>query len=86
MNISDPNVLLWSLKSADEGIEEGSIARFWNISNTPAKPLIRFNKEVKSVWQTSHIETNEKRIHGNKNGLQLDFKPQQINTYRILLK
>jgi alpha-mannosidase len=86
MNISNPNVLLWSLKPAEEGIEKGVIARFWNISNAPAKPLIKFNNVVKSVWQTSHIETNEKRIQSNKTGLQPDFKHQQINTYRILLK
>ncbi len=86
MKLSDPNVLLWSLKPSEEGIEQGVIARFWNISNTPAQPVITFDKPIKSAWQTSHIETNEKSITPNRNELQLNFETQQINTYRVLLK
>ena len=32
LSVSDPNVLLWSLKPAEEGIGEGVIARFWNLT------------------------------------------------------
>ena len=38
LSISDPNVLLWSLKPAEEGIGEGVIARVWNLTGTP-KPF-----------------------------------------------
>jgi len=86
IKLSDPNVLLWSVKPAEEGIEQGVITRFWNINNAPARPIITFNRMIKSAWQTSHIETNEKTITPDKNRLQVNFQPQQINTYRILLK
>ncbi|MEP6595537.1 MAG: glycosyl hydrolase-related protein [Ginsengibacter sp.] len=86
IKLSNPNVLLWSLKPSEEGIEKGIIARFWNINNEPAQPFIIFNKMIERAWQTSHIETNEKNITPDKNRLQLNFGPQQINTYRILLK
>ena len=86
IKLNDPNVLLWSLKPAEEGIEQGVIARFWNINNATAHPLITFNKMIKSAWQTSHIETNERNITPNKNRLQVNFEPQQINTYRVFLK
>ena len=33
LTINDPNVLLWSLKPADDGDAKGLIARVWNFSN-----------------------------------------------------
>jgi len=86
MKLSVPNVLLWSLKPSEEGIDQGVIARFWNINNTKAQLVVTFNKMIKSAWQTSHIETNEKTITHIRNELQLNFEAQQINTYRVLLK
>ena len=86
MKLSVPNVLLWSLKPSEEGIDQGVIARFWNINNTKAQLVVTFNKMIKSAWQTSHIETNEKTITHIRNELQVNFEAQQINTYRVLLK
>jgi alpha-mannosidase len=86
IKLNDPGVLLWALKPAEEGIEHGVIARFWNINNIPAQPIIAFNKMIKSAWQTSHIETNDKSIPFSKNILQVNFESQQINTYRVFLK
>ncbi|MBC7925946.1 MAG: hypothetical protein H7039_09855, partial [Bryobacteraceae bacterium] len=37
LTVKDPNVLLWALKSHDDGIEQGLIARFWNVSNAAAR-------------------------------------------------
>jgi alpha-mannosidase len=85
IKLSDPNVLLWSLKPAEEGIEQGVIVRLWNINNASEQPIIQFDKVINGAWQTSHIETNEEDITPSKNKLQVKFEPQQINTYRVLL-
>lgn len=85
LKLTDGNVLLWSLKPSEEGVEQGVIIRLWNINNEAAQPFITFNKMIESAWQTSHIETNEKNIPPRNNKLQINFQPQQINTYRVLL-
>ena len=35
LSISDPDVLLWAFKPAEEGIADGLIARVWNVTNQP---------------------------------------------------
>ena len=84
LTVSDPNVLLWSVKPSEEGIESGIIARFWNFKNEPVSPLIKLNTPVKRVWQTSHIETNQKELKPANDNISVSFNKNQINTYRFL--
>ena len=42
IRVSDPGVLLWSLKPAEEGIDHGVIARVWNVADSPAKANMIF--------------------------------------------
>jgi alpha-mannosidase len=59
LNISDPNVLLWALKPAEEGINEGVVARVWNVSSLPREFTLSFvDSSVNSVKNTTHIETD----------------------------
>lgn len=80
----NPDVLLWSIKPSEEGIENGIITRFWNFSEKGVAPKIQFNTLLKSAFQTSHIETNEKEIEVAKNTIKFDFKPFQMATFRQL--
>jgi alpha-mannosidase len=85
LNVNDQNVLLWSIKPSEEGIENGIITRFWNFNNKEITPKIQFNATLKSAFQTSHIETNEKEIEVAKNTIQFKFQPFQMATFRQLL-
>lgn len=85
LNTNNPNVLLWSIKPAEEGIEDGIITRFWNFSNKKAAPVIQFNTFFKSAFQTSHIETNLKEIKVVNNTINFEFKPFQMATFRALV-
>jgi alpha-mannosidase len=86
LSVDKPNVLLWSVKPSEEGIQNGTITRFWNVGNQPVKASVLFNKNIKAAWQTSHIETNIKKLTPNSMSLQLPFRGQQMNTYRWLFK
>lgn len=85
LSVSDPNVLLWSVKPSEEGIQNGLITRFWNMSGVAARPVLKFSRPINKAWKTSHIETNEKAMHPAQKSLQLGFKAYQINSYRTIL-
>ena len=82
LSINDPSLFLWSLKPAEEGT--GLITRFWNMSNKPISPTIKFNTPLSKVWQTSHIETDEQQLIPIKNTLKIDVRQHQIKTYRLV--
>ena len=86
LNTTDPNLLLWSLKAGEDGIDQGLIARFWNLKNAAAKPTIRLIAPILKAWQTSHLETNEQGLTPTNGSLTLPFAPNQINTYRLQLQ
>lgn len=85
LNTGDPSVLLWSLKLAEEGINDGLITRFWNMANKSAAPALTITKPIQRAWQTTHIETNERVLTPAGKQLRLRFAPNQLNTYRLQL-
>ena len=58
LTVSDPNVLLWSLKPAEEGIGEGVIARLWNLTASPKSFSISLNEPIARAKSVTHIETD----------------------------
>lgn len=84
LSVSDPKVLLWSIKPSEEGIENGIITRFWNMGSSKSNPEIKLSQNIGSAWQTTHIETNEKQLTPVNGTLSVSFNPYQINTFRLL--
>jgi len=57
--ISDPNVLLWAFKPAEEGIGHGLIARVWNLSDIARRVRIeRPQAPMVLARRTTHLETD----------------------------
>ncbi len=84
VNISNPNVLLWSLKPAEEGISGGIIARTWNLSGSAANYLLQLAQPIISATRTTHIETNLPDAVTVSNGtLQGAASAQQLQTFRL---
>ncbi len=84
--VSDANssgVLLWSLKPSEDGMDNGLIARFWNVSGKAVSPTLTVAQPIRRAWQTTHIETNERPLTPANGQLKLDFRAHQINTYRL---
>ena len=81
--VDSPNVLLWSLKPSEEGINQGLIARFWNMTGKSVTSTLTVANPIRWAWQTTHIETNERRLTLNNGKLNAVFAPHQLNTYRL---
>ena len=84
LSVSDPNVLLWSVKPSEEGMKNGLITRFWNMGSSKSNPEIKLNQNIGSAWQTTHIETNENQLKPLNGTLSVNFNPYQIKTFRLL--
>jgi alpha-mannosidase len=86
LSVSDPSVMLWSVKPSEEGIENGLITRFWNMQSQPIRPTITLNYPLSKAAKTTHVETDERQLLPVKNTLTVDFKQHQLNTYRLIIK
>lgn len=87
--ISHPNVLLWALKPAEEGIAAGVITRVWNVGSMPADVTIAPNlpgKSLAAARQTTHIETDIRPMTMRGGAMAASLSPQQLRTYRLELK
>jgi alpha-mannosidase len=83
VTISNPNVLLWALKPAEEGIAEGVIARTWNLSDSQAAYTLQTASPIRSAFQISHIETNIGSASVGSSGLSANAAPQQMQSFRL---
>jgi alpha-mannosidase len=84
LTVSDPNVLLWAVKPAEEGIDRGIIARLWNVSDNPATAHLALAPGLSSAQRTTHIETNLEPVALTADGaLPAVFARQQLQTYRL---
>jgi alpha-mannosidase len=80
----NPNVLLWGIKPAEEGIEEGLVARFWNLANSQQTARADFpDRRAISAQAVSHIETVEAMATLQSGDLVENFLPSQIRTFQI---
>jgi alpha-mannosidase len=82
---ANPAVILWALKPAEEGIENGVIARLWNLTDDPQSSLLQLHpRNIEEARATTHIETDVSSLNVGASGLPVDFAPQQLKTFRLL--
>jgi alpha-mannosidase len=84
LTVSDPGTLLWALKPADDGIDQGVVLRLWNLKGTPTTPLVRLpSGVVQSASRLSHIETFEESATVQNGALVASLAGKQLRTYAI---
>jgi len=84
VSIDNPNVLLWALKPAEEGMASGVIVRLWNLSDSPQSAVLELQpRGIASASETTHIETDLALQAVTPAGLAAAFAPQQLRTYRL---
>jgi alpha-mannosidase len=83
LSINTPNVLLWSVKPAEDGISKGLITRFWNMDSKPLSPVVRLSKPIHSASQTTHVETDELILKPINGVLKAEFNQFQMKSYRL---
>jgi alpha-mannosidase len=84
LSISDENVLLWSLKPAEEGIRQGLIARVWNLASSPRPFSIALATGVGSAKRATHIETDIERLPVSTGRLSTRIAGSQMLTFRLM--
>ena len=85
LTISDPDVLLWALKPAEDGIKRGIVARVWNQANMDKDYTLSASYNISSAKRTTHIETDISDASIMNGSLSASLAAQQIQTHRLLL-
>jgi alpha-mannosidase len=85
LTLSDPNVLLWCLKPAEDGPAQAVTARVWNFSNTTSRVKISFNPQITRAYQATHLETDLRNASIVNGSLQELVGHHQIKTFRVFL-
>ncbi len=85
LSISNPNVLLWALKPAEEGISNGIIARMWNQGGAGSVSVGVPGRKggIVSAKQSTHIETDLKTLPVSVGVVTTPIKQRQIVTLRL---
>jgi alpha-mannosidase len=86
LTISDPNVLLWALKPAEDGIGRGIITRVWNQSDAPLSFTLTLARPLASADKVTHIETSIAPAEVSSGKLVAPIDQQQIQTHLLRLK
>jgi alpha-mannosidase len=84
VKLSDPNVLLWALKPAEEGIDHGIIARVWNVSPAPRSFSLSLAGGLAAAKKTTHIETDLEPANLAAGALSASAAPSQLLTFRLI--
>lgn len=83
-SVSDPAVLLWAIKPAEEGIERGIVVRLWNVSDRPVAATVTLPTGLRSAHETTHLETDLGPVAlGPASALPTRFLRQQLLTFRL---
>ena len=86
LTISDPDILLWALKPAEDGINQGIVTRVWNQANSARNYTLSLAPSILLGKRTTHIETdiaNANIISGNLSAL---LAANEIQTHRLQLR
>lgn len=83
LSTSNQNVVLWALKPAEEGIDQGVIARFWNLTPQPEDFAVRLEGGIARAWSTTHIETNVAPERLTSAELRTRATSWQLQTFRL---
>ena len=86
LSIDNPNVLLWALKPAEDGITQGIITRFWNLAPSPVNFSMSMSQgAIAKAMKTTHIETTIGQASISNGNLNEALNQWQIGTYLISL-
>ncbi len=83
VQISNPNVLLWTLKPAEDGISRGIVARVWNQSNSSLNYNLGLGRTILSAEKLTHIETFIENANVSGGQLNANINQQQIQTHLL---
>ena len=86
LKISDPKVLLWSLKPAEDGIEDaGIVLRVWNVSSQPTRFTVFLEPGgISHALHATHIETITGKAQTMNGHLDETINAHAMETYLLM--
>ncbi|MEO7765794.1 MAG: hypothetical protein ABIS01_00155, partial [Ferruginibacter sp.] len=81
--VSDPGVLAWAVKPAEEGIDNGIILRLWNFADSNKPVSISSGINFKKGFSTTHIETGDKPLAITGGKLLTTMGHNRMQTFRL---
>ncbi|MAS38077.1 MAG: glycoside hydrolase [Anaerolineaceae bacterium] len=84
VDITDPNVLLWALKPAEDGIDTGLIVRVWNVGHEAATLSLGLpGRTISAAQETTHLETPLASVDVVDNRIEQPLNRQQLKTFLL---
>ncbi|BCM88954.1 hypothetical protein IAD21_00796 [Abditibacteriota bacterium] len=83
LSINNPDVLLWALKPAEEGIAKGVVARVWNMGAT-GDYSATLTGGLASARRTTHIETDMEPLPVANGQVKVAISHSQLQTVRLI--
>ena len=80
---SDPSVMLWAMKPAEDGVAKGVVTRFWNMSPTSTSFTVKLQGGMQTAHAITHLETDPVAVAPNSNGLRSEMKPWQLRSFSL---
>ncbi len=84
LTISNPGIVLWALKPADDGPSKGLVARIWNLAPGAQDYSMSLSTGISSATRTTHIETDLEPIPLSSWKVTSKAAATQIQTIRIV--
>jgi alpha-mannosidase len=86
LQVGSPDVAVWAVKPAEDGIAQGLVVRLWNLAHAPRGVTLHMPStfSIAAAMRTSHIETDlepEPLIGGT---LVTTLVGQELRTWRIV--
>ena len=69
LSISNPDVLLWALKPAEDGASKRLISGVWNLSAKPQEYSLTLATGIAGATKTTHIETDLEPLTISRNAV-----------------
>ena len=86
LSLSNPNVLLWALKPAEDGAAQGLVARVWNVASTPQDYSMTLAPGIAQAHRATHIETDLEPMAITNGAIQQHAERSQLQTVRLIPK
>ncbi|MDD8026476.1 MAG: glycoside hydrolase [Acidobacteriota bacterium] len=84
LSLDDPNVLVWALKPAEDGSENRTIVRLWNVQAAAAEPTLTLGDlSILDAKSVSHIETPIESVAAQGSGMTTSLAGWQWRTFSL---
>lgn len=83
LGIDNPEVLLWALKSHEDGIGHGLVARVWNQSKFPESTRFTLAEPMTAAKRLTHIETPVADLGVKDGTLETTIGPLRMETFQL---